>query len=81
MTIVSNASPLIALVRIGQSATSGKAGGLQKVEPLKAAGPFSFQKGVANQAENELKGFGPRGALLDRHTPYDPKPFHQGRLS
>ena len=45
------------------------------------AGLFSVRKGGANQAENELKGFVPRGALLDRPPPSDPKPLQEGRLS
>ena len=62
------------------SQTDGHRWGPQRAT-LPQAGSFSFWKVVANQAENELKGFGPRGALLDRHAPYDPKPFHLGRLS
>jgi hypothetical protein len=32
-------------------------------------GSFSFRKEIANQAQNELKGFVPRGASLRRHAP------------
>ena len=43
------------------------------------AGLFSFRIGVANWAQNELKGFVPCGVLLTRHTPHDPKPFDEGQ--
>ena len=39
------------------------------------AGPFSFRKEVANQAQNELKGFVPCGASLTRHAPMTQNPF------
>jgi hypothetical protein len=42
-------------------------------------GPFSFRKEVANQAQNELKGFVPCGPRLPAR-PQDPKPFHENRL-
>ena len=48
-------------------------------EGVRLAGLFSFRIGVANQAQNELKGFVPCGALLTRHTPHDPKPFDEGQ--
>jgi predicted transposase YbfD/YdcC len=38
------------------------------------AGPFSFRLGVANEPQNELKGFSPRG-LASPARPHDPKPF------
>jgi hypothetical protein len=38
-------------------------------------GPFSFRKEVANQAQNELKGFVPCGASLTRHAPMTQNPF------
>src|SRR5207344_176451 len=38
-------------------------------------GPFSFRKEVAKQAQNELKGFVPRGASLSRHAPMTQNPF------
>jgi len=39
------------------------------------AGPFSFRKELANQAENELKGFVPRGVSLSRHAPMTQNPL------
>ncbi len=39
------------------------------------SGPFSFRKEVANQAQNELKGFVPCGASLTRHAPMTQNPF------
>ena len=45
------------------------------------AGPFSFRIEIANQVQNELKGFVPRGALLSRHAPHEPKPFGKGQPS
>jgi hypothetical protein len=39
------------------------------------SGPFSFRKEVANQAQNELKGFVPRGASFTRHAPMTQNPF------
>jgi hypothetical protein len=39
------------------------------------AGPFSFRKELADQAENELKGFVPRGGSLSRHAPMTQNPF------
>jgi len=41
----------------------------------KLPGPFSFRKEVANQAQNELKGFVPCGASLTRHAPMTQNPF------
>ena len=38
-------------------------------------GPFSFRQEVANQAQNELKGFVPCGASLTRHAPMTQNPF------
>src|SRR5918912_2291463 len=38
------------------------------------AGPFSFRKEIANQAQNELKGFVLRGASLPRHAPMTQNP-------
>jgi Neutral/alkaline non-lysosomal ceramidase, N-terminal len=40
-----------------------------------SAGPFSFRKELADQAENELKGFVPRGGSLSRHAPMTQNPF------
>src|SRR5262245_52758463 len=37
-------------------------------------GPFSFRREVANQAQNELKGFVPRGASPRRHAPIPQNP-------
>ena len=38
------------------------------------AGPFSFRKELANQAENGLKGFVPCGVSLSRHAPMTQNP-------
>ena len=38
-------------------------------------GPFSFRKELADQAENELKGFVPRGVSLSRHAPMTQNPL------
>jgi hypothetical protein len=40
----------------------------------RVAGPFSFRREVANQAQNELKGFVPRGASLRQHAPMTQNP-------
>jgi hypothetical protein len=37
-------------------------------------GPFSFRREVANQAQNEFKGFVPRGASRRRHAPMTQNP-------
>src|SRR5215831_3046376 len=39
-----------------------------------ASGLFSFRKEIANQAQNELKGFVLRGASLPRHAPMTQNP-------
>src|SRR6516165_5925729 len=44
--------------------------------PLEA-GPFSFRKEIANQAQNELKGFVPHRALLPRHALMTQNPFRK----
>ena len=41
------------------------------------AGPFSFRKEVAKQAQNECKGCVPCGASLPRHAPMTQNPCMQ----
>ena len=45
-----------------------------KLDGVKS-GSFGFRKEIANQAQNELKGFVPCGASLTRHAPMTQNPF------
>src|SRR5713101_7774066 len=38
---------------------------------------IQFSDGVAQQDQNEVKGFAPGGVLLPWHTPHEPTPFTQ----
>src|SRR5215207_5575130 len=49
--------------------------GSLKFRELKVAGSFSFRKWGCTTTLKGVKSFVPRGALLARHAPHEPKPL------